>query len=196
MARRANKSASRHGGDRMLRIIGGQWRGRKLQFPDVKDIRPTPDRVRETLFNWLTPHIHGARCLDLFAGSGAVGLEALSRGAGEVVMVERESRAANSLREHGKLLQADGLKVVQADALHYLQSKTEPFNIVFLDPPFRRGLLEECLQGLQGGDWLAPDALIYIEVEKELGELDLPDGWELLKEKVSGQVSYNLVQTH
>lgn len=191
---RRKNPAAKNGGSRVLRIIGGQWRGRKIQFPDVEGIRPTPDRVRETLFNWLAPDIHGARCLDLFAGSGAVGLEALSRGAREVVMVEREARATSYLRETGTMLGSEGLHVIQGDALHYLQGADEPFDIVFIDPPFRLGLLEPCLQGLQAADWLAPDALIYIEVEKELGELALPEGWSLLKHKQSGQVSYNLVQ--
>ena len=198
MARGAQgkKSVSaRSGGSRVLRIIAGQWRGRKLQFPDVEGIRPTPDRVRETLFNWLAPHIHGARCLDLFAGSGAVGLEALSRGASEVVMVEREARAVSHLRETGKLLDSEGLKVIQGDALRYLQGPATPFDIVFLDPPFRQDLLGTCLQGLLADNWLAAGALIYIEVEKELGELEAPAGWELLKHKISGQVAYHLIQT-
>jgi len=194
-AQRGKNPAAKNGGSRVLRIIAGQWRGRKIQFPDVEGIRPTPDRVRETLFNWLAPHIHGARCLDLFAGSGAVGLEALSRGAREVVMVERESRAVSYLRETGAMLGSEGLQVVHGDALHYLQGSGEPFDIVFIDPPFRLGLLAPCLQALQASHWLAANALIYIEVEKELGELALPEGWSLRKQKVSGQVAYHLVET-
>lgn len=192
---RRKNPAAKNGGSRVLRIIGGQWRGRKIQFPDVEGIRPTPDRVRETLFNWLAPDIHGARCLDLFAGSGAVGLEALSRGAREVVMVEREARATSYLRETGTMLGSEGLHVIQGDALHYLQGPAEAFDIVFIDPPFRQNLLAPCLQSLQASDWLAPNALIYIEVEKELGELALPEDWSLLKQKVSGQVAYHLVET-
>ncbi|MDH5359283.1 MAG: 16S rRNA (guanine(966)-N(2))-methyltransferase RsmD [Gammaproteobacteria bacterium] len=188
-------TAGSGGGSRILRIIAGKWRGRKLQFPDLEGIRPTPDRVRETLFNWLAPHIHEARCLDLFAGSGAVGLEALSRGAREVVMVEREARAVSYLRDTGRLLGSEGLTVNQGDALRYLQGPATPFDIVFLDPPFRQNLLVTCLQGLMADNWLSAGALIYIEVEKELGELELPGGWELLKHKISGQVAYHLIQT-
>lgn len=188
-------TAGSSGGSRILRIIAGKWRGRKLQFPDVEGIRPTPDRVRETLFNWLAPHIYEARCLDLFAGSGAVGLEALSRGAREVVMVEREARAVSYLRDTGRLLGSEGLTVIQGDALRYLQGPATPFDIVFLDPPFRQNLLDTCLQGLMADNWLSAGALVYVEVEKELGELELPGGWELLKHKISGQVAYHLIQT-
>ena len=194
MARSTHPAPPAHGGNRSLRIIGGKWRGRKLQFPEVEGIRPTPDRVRETLFNWLMAQIHGARCLDLFAGSGAVGFEALSRGAGEVVMVEQEARVVRYLRQSGELLGSEHLSVIQGDALRYLQGPATPFDIVFLDPPFRRDLLAPCLQALQSADWLAPGALIYIEVEKELAELNLPPAWELRKHKVSGQVAYHLVQ--
>jgi 16S rRNA (guanine966-N2)-methyltransferase len=177
-------SRPRPGGSRLLRIIGGQWRGRKIQFPPVEGIRPTPDRIRETLFNWLQPIIPGARCLDLFAGSGALGLEALSRGASRVVMVERERKVAEYLRNTGQTLAADGLEVVQADALAYLRREPQPFDVVFLDPPFRRDLLGPCLQGLARDGWLAPEALIYIE------------GWRVLKRKEAGQVAYHLVATH
>jgi 16S rRNA (guanine966-N2)-methyltransferase len=177
----------------VLRIIGGQWRGRKIQFPPVAGIRPTPDRIRETLFNWLAPLIPGARCLDLFAGSGALGLEALSRGAARAVMVERERRVTDYLRDTGRTLDAGGLEVVTADALAYLRGTAEPFDVVFLDPPFRRELVAPCLQALAGSGWLAPGARVYIETEKELTELPLPPGWQLLKRKESGQVAYHLL---
>jgi len=190
---RPGGSRPRPGGSRVLRIIGGQWRGRKIQFPPVEGVRPTPDRIRETLFNWLAPRIPGARCLDLFAGSGALGLEALSRGASRAVMVERDRRVADYLRDTGHTLAAEGLEVVQADALAYLGGAPQPFDVVFLDPPFRRKLLAPCLEALAREGWLAPEARVYIEVEKELAELPLPEGWRLLKRKEAGQVAYHLV---
>jgi len=176
-----------------LRIIAGQWRGRKIQFPPVEGVRPTPDRIRETLFNWLAPMIPGARCLDLFAGSGALGLEALSRGAGRVVMVERDRRVVDYLRDIGRTLSAEGLEVVQADAMAYLGGTPQPFDVVFLDPPFRHNLLAPCLEALAREGWLAPQARVYIEVEKELMELPLPEGWRLLKRKEAGQLAYHPV---
>lgn len=190
---RPGTSRPRPGGNRVLRIIAGQWRGRKIQFPAVEGIRPTPDRVRETLFNWLAPIIPGARCLDLFAGSGALGLEALSRGASRVVMVERERRVADYLRQTAASLGSEALQVVVADALAYLRRPAEPFDVVFLDPPFRRQLLAPCLQALADGAWLAPGVRVYIETEKELVPLPVPEHWQLLKRKESGQVAYHLL---
>ncbi|MBD3669881.1 MAG: 16S rRNA (guanine(966)-N(2))-methyltransferase RsmD [Gammaproteobacteria bacterium] len=191
---------ARPGGSRVLRLIGGTWRGRKIQFPPVEGIRPTPDRIRETLFNWLAPVIHDARCLDLFAGSGAIGFEALSRGAAQVVMVEREHRVADYLRQTGAELGPESrLRVVQADALKLLAAgrpaETEAFDIVFLDPPFRRDLLSGALDALSEGNWLAPGAVVYAEAEKELGEPALPRGWTLRRRKESGQVAYHLIDT-
>jgi 16S rRNA (guanine966-N2)-methyltransferase len=180
------------GASNTLRIIGGQWRGRKLRFDDGEGLRPTTDRVRETLFNWLQPLIQGAHCLDLFAGSGALGLEALSRGAAEVRFVERNPRAVRALQENLALLQADNGRVQQGDALTYLRGPAQPFDVVFLDPPFRQALLAPALQLLAEGGWLNPGARIYIELESELGEPVLPEGWELLRSKRAGQVAYHL----
>ena len=178
-----------------IRIIGGRWRSRKLGFPDRPDLRPTPDRVRETLFNWLRPAVEGARCLDLFAGSGALGWEALSRGAGEVVMVERDRRVVRRLRENRELLGAEGATIQQGAALDYLAGSGKPFDIVFLDPPFRQGLLGECVRGLESGGWLSPCAWIYMESEIGLLEqLPLPAGWSIVRSRSAGQVSYNLAQ--
>lgn len=181
-----------------LRIIGGTFRGRRLSFTDVPGLRPTPDRVRETVFNWLAPLMPGARCLDLFAGSGALGLEALSRGAREVVFVDSHALAVKSLRENIALLGAGGAEVVQADALDWLNRGTdEPFDIVFLDPPFRQNLLEPCCQRLDAGGWLARPAAIYIERETHLEAgvepPALPPGWVIEKAKTAGQVTYALV---
>lgn len=186
------KGGKRVGSGNTLRIIGGQWRGRKLRFADGEGLRPTTDRVRETLFNWLQPIIHGARCLDLFAGSGALGLEALSRGALEVQFIERNPRAVTMLQENLALLNADNGQVMQGDALAFLRGPARPFDIVFLDPPFRQDLLIPALTLLAQGNWLAPNARIYIELEAEEGEPHLPSGWELLRSKTAGQVAYHL----
>jgi 16S rRNA (guanine966-N2)-methyltransferase len=184
--------AKRPGGSNTLRIIGGEWRGRKLRFADGEGLRPTTDRVRETLFNWLQPIINGARCLDLFSGSGALGLEALSRGAAEVVFVDTNPKAIASLKENLALLKVDNVTVTRGDALSYLQGAPRPFDVVFLDPPFRRDLLQPALQRLAEGGWLAQGARVYIELESELGDPQLPEGWELLRSKQAGQVAYHL----
>jgi len=180
------------GGGNQLRIIGGEWRGRKLTFPDVEGLRPTTDRVRETLFNWLQPVIQGARCLDLFAGSGALGMEALSRGAAVVQFIDRERRAVQSLKENLALLRSTRGEVLQVDALSYLRGEARPFDVVFLDPPFRQGLLQPCLEQLCQGGWLAEHGRIYIEVEQEGGEPEMPEGWEMVRRKQAGQVIYGL----
>lgn len=189
------KRGKKGGGSNTLRIIGGQWRGRKLRFADGEGLRPTTDRVRETLFNWLQPVIHGARCLDLFAGSGALGLEALSRGASEVQFIERNTKAVRALQENLTLLQAENGHVHQSDALAYLSGTNRAFDIVFLDPPFRQDLLDPALSLLSQGNWLAPGARIYLELEAELGTPELPAGWELLRSKTAGQVAYHLAVT-
>ena len=181
-------------GHNRLRIIGGRWRGRRLAFPPVEGLRPSTDRVRETLFNWLQPVLPGARCLDLFCGSGALGLEALSREAAQVVFVDRERRVIEQIRAHFALLGAAGGETVQADVLAYLRGPARPFDIVFLDPPFRQGLLGPCCEALAAGDWLAPGAHIYLEAEAQLGEPALPEGWALQRSKRAGDVGYHLAR--
>ncbi len=186
---------SRRGGyANRLRIIGGQWRGRRLDFPDAPGLRPTPDRVRETLFNWLAPVLPGARCLDLFAGSGALGIEALSRGAVEVVFVERHPVAVRALRENLARLNAEGARVEQADALDWLRQPGTPFEIVLLDPPFGAGLLEPACVALERGGWLAASAWIYLEAAAELQPPALPAHWLPYREKTAGTVSYRLAR--
>jgi 16S rRNA (guanine966-N2)-methyltransferase len=177
----------------VLRIIGGTWRGRKLRFPVAAAIRPTPDRVRETLFNWLGPAIQGVRCLDLFAGSGALGLEALSRGAAHVTFVERDAAAAQALRERLLEWQAGDARVERTDALRYLASKPRPFDIVFLDPPFGSELLERSAALLEERHWLAADARIYLECGAREGLPPLPATWRVLKAKQTGEVGYHLL---
>jgi 16S rRNA (guanine966-N2)-methyltransferase len=192
---RASTGHARGARSRVLRIIGGEWRSRRLRFAAATDIRPTPDRVRETLFNWLTPRIAGARCLDLFAGSGALGLEALSRGAGEAVFVEREYRVAEELRELLAEWRAPHATVVAADARRFLAGAPKRFDIVFLDPPFAsRDLLETCAGLLAERGWLAPRALIYVECAAREGLPRLPDTWRPLKEGRAGEVGYHLLE--
>ncbi len=178
-----------------LRIVGGRWRGRRLPFPSVEGLRPTPDRIRETLFNWLQGMVDGARCLDLFAGSGALGLEALSRGAAEILLVERDARVATNLRNQLRLLGAEGQgRVVQGDALTVLAGLGQPHQLVFLDPPFRQGLIAPCLQQLAAGGWLAAGAWVYVESEAELTFPPLPAPWEIFRQRTAGQVAYGLVR--
>ena len=176
-----------------LRIVAGKWRSRLLPIADEPGLRPTSERIRETLFNWLASTIEGSRCLDLFAGSGALGLEALSRGAGEVVFVENSARAAAALKEAVNMLEASGARIRKADAIKYLKSEPEPFDIVFLDPPFAADLLEDLCRLLSEGNWLAEGARVYLEQNRERPLPELPDGWTILNEKTAGQVRYALV---
>ena len=177
-----------------LRIIGGEWRGRRIRFPGTAGIRPTPDRVRETLFNWLAPVIEGSRCLDLFAGSGALGLEALSRGAAHVTFVERDREAAGRLRETADLLARDRTAVVHADALAWLARAPVAHDIVFLDPPFDSGVLAGLMQTLESRGWLATAASIYIELPAKQGAPALPEAWVAHRSGRAGAVGYHLAR--
>jgi 16S rRNA (guanine966-N2)-methyltransferase len=178
-----------------LRIIAGQWRGRRFRFPPL-DIRPTPDRVRETLFNWLQPRIEGAHCLDLFAGSGALGLEALSRGAASVLFVEQQRSAVIALE---RLLQewgAAGATVRCESALRYLEGvPSQRFDLVFLDPPYALDLLPTSALALQRG-WLRPDARIYLEHARRSAAPALPACWREVRAGTAGEVRYHLYCTH
>lgn len=184
-------------GDNRLRIIGGQWRGRKLAFPEVAGLRPTGDRLRETLFNWLAPEIVGARCLDVFAGSGALGIEALSRGAGYCLLVERDRLAANALRSHLALLSCTSAKVQEGDALALLErgNAEAPFDVVFIDPPFTLGAWSKTVDSLVKGRWLAADATVYIEAPADY-PLVVPADWSLHRDKCAGKVAYRLYYRH
>ena len=177
---------------RVLRIIGGSWRGRRLRFPAAPLIRPTPDRVRETLFNWLGAGVAGARCLDLFAGSGALGLEALSRGAAHVTFVERDPGAARELRARLAEWGAANAEIVRGDALAFLAGAAQPFDIVFLDPPFASGLLEEAAALLERNGWLSATARVYVECAARAGVPTLPGTWQALKARRAGEVGYHL----
>ncbi|MDH3981259.1 MAG: 16S rRNA (guanine(966)-N(2))-methyltransferase RsmD [Gammaproteobacteria bacterium] len=176
-----------------LRIIAGRWRGRKLAFAPVPGLRPTPDRVRETLFNWLGPVIAGTRCLDLYAGSGALGLEAASRGAAEVLLVDSNTSVTGILRQQLQRLDAGQVRVLQADATAYLRGQAQPYDIVFLDPPFREGHLDGIIRQLEDGGWLSADAWVYIEAERQQLP-DLPPNWTVHRHRTAGQVAYYLVR--
>ena len=189
----AGIAAKRAGQARVLRIIGGMWRGRKLRFPPSPEIRPTPDRVRETLFNWIAARLPGARCLDLFAGSGALGLESLSRGAAHVAFVERDAAAARELRARLSEWGASGAEVEHGDALRFLGGAGRPFDIVFLDPPFDSDFLTLAADRLENGGWLAPGALIYVECPARTGLPPLPPTWTATKAKQAGEVGYHLL---
>lgn len=187
------KTSARHGGCGQLRVIGGLWRGRKLPVAQIEGLRPTSDPVRETLFNWLASCIPGARVLDCFCGTGALSIEALSRGAKEAVMVEKAASAARVLSENLQRLAADNAQVVNADSLLWLSRPArEPFDIIFLDPPFRKGLLSQTCALLQEGGYLCNETIVYIETEKELVLDGIPEDWCQFKEKIAGQVRYGL----
>jgi len=188
-----NGSGSARRPTNQLRIIGGQWRGRRLSFPDVPGLRPSPDRVRETLFNWLRPVIEGARCLDLFAGSGALGFEALSRGAAHVVFVDRHMAVVRQLREHAQMLATRNAEIVQADVMDYLGADANTrFDVVFVDPPYAQGLLVPCCQRLVDGNWLRHPAHLYLEAERALGVPSVPAACTVSRSKQAGQVGYHL----
>ena len=171
-----------------LRIIGGTWRSRIIHFPAVGDLRPTPDRVRETLFNWLGQNLDGKTCLDLFSGSGALGFEALSRGAQKVVMVEKNLQVFQALRENAQKLRAQNLELVHADALQFLSADRNAYHIIFLDPPFRENNLPGVLAVLPPR--LAEGGLVYVESSKAC---DAP-GWEVWRHGRAGKVNYQLLK--
>jgi 16S rRNA (guanine966-N2)-methyltransferase len=177
-----------------LRIIGGEWRGRKIRFPGVDGLRPTPDRVRETLFNWLAPAIAGSRCLDLFAGSGALGLEALSRGAAAVTFVEWQRDAAQRLSETAAILAPARAIVHQADVAAWLAGPATPSDIVFIDPPYGSGLLADAMLALESRGWLAPQAFIYLEAPAKSGAPAMPEAWTLHRSGRAGAVGYHLAR--
>lgn len=192
-ARKNSAAAARNPLPNRLRIIGGQWRGRPLAVPPLPAVRPSPDRVRETLFNWLQSFIPDARCLDLFAGSGALGIEALSRGASEVVFVDREPQIGKHLRDTIETLQARNASVHVMDAVRFLEGPARPFDVVFLDPPFASDLLERICADLERG-WLAPDAFVYMECPADKALSMLPPGWVVHRSKRAGQVGYHLLR--
>ncbi|MDF3920450.1 16S rRNA (guanine(966)-N(2))-methyltransferase RsmD [Salinicola salarius] len=175
---------SAHRGSGQLRLIGGDFRRRKLPIPESPGLRPTPDRVRETLFNWLAFDIAGRRVLDLYAGTGALGLEALSRGAAQALFVESTAHVAAALEANIAMLGAAG-QVHRTDVERFLAGTPAAFDIVFLDPPFRQGLAQRTCQALESGGWLSPGAMIYVETEHEL-DWQAPGHWQLHRDIVAG----------
>ena len=183
MAQISNKQSNR------VRIGGGAWRSRLLRFPDVPGLRPTPDRVRQTLFNWLGQELDGLACLDLFSGTGVMGFEALSRGAREVVMVEKASQAYKALLENKTMLQADTAKIFNMDALQFLAKNQQAFDIIFLDPPYNQGWLPKLLPQMQ--KHLSTDGLLYVEAEFSIQD---GEGWRVLKHGKAGNVFFHLLK--
>ena len=177
-----------------LRVIGGQWRGRKLQFPDRPGLRPTGDRIRETLFNWLGPHLHNAKCLDLFAGSGALGIEALSRGAAHCDFVDADRESITTVGQHLNTLDATECSTVSCDiAAHYLHQTNDTWDIVFVDPPFDARLGESTLTLLANTERLAEASRVYFETSRSQPE-PVPEGlYDVLREKTTGNVCYRLL---
>jgi len=176
-----------------FRIIGGLWRSRKFEFPAVEGLRPTPDRVRETLFNWLSPHILNASCLDLFSGSGALGLEALSRGASFCTFIDANNKALAAIQEHLRTLNCDKGKTHSTSLPEGLASIHAPVDVVFLDPPYALHCLKECLDTLISKHLLNDGALIYIECSSRTPLPLLPESLTLHRHKTAGQVQYALL---
>jgi len=194
MAKRSVK-ANKNSQQGRLRIVAGIWRSRHLDIADVPGLRPTSERIRETLFNWLSPSIAGAQCLDLFAGTGALGLEALSRGAESVVFVEKSATAATALRTSIAALEADATTVHEMDAFDFLSTADGGvFDLVFLDPPFADDTLDDLCKLLQKKSILAAGAMVYVEEDRRRPEIELPDEWQVLKIKKAGNVRYSLVK--
>ena len=177
-----------------VRIIGGEWRGRRLKIASVPSLRPTPDRIRETLFNWLAPIIHQAHCLDVFSGTGVLGFEALSRGAASVVMIDQSPIVIDMLKEMQILLDATKAHIYRAKAPKQLRPPEHPFDIVFLDPPYDSTLLLPCCFYLEEQAWLAPSAYIYLEARRIIQDNELPRNWQIVKCQQAGQVVYHLAR--
>ena len=194
MTRRSGQSDKQSRPGR-LRIVAGKWRSRLLQIADDPALRPTAERVRETLFNWLAPQLAGARCLDLFAGTGALGLEALSRGAAEVVFVENSPRAVATLKQNVATLAATGASILTTDSMRYLRDiPAKRFDVVFLDPPYAADMYDELCRLLHENAWCAAEARIFLEQPRDAEMPALPDGWEILKDKTAGNVRYCLLK--
>jgi len=178
-----------------IRIIGGDWRGTRLPVRDLPGLRPSGDRSRETLFNWLQTHIRGARCVDLFAGSGALGLEAASRGAAEVILVERLPEAAQDIRESLDRLNAENAMVLETDAIAWLSaSESQSMDIVFIDPPFGTGLEARALELLTTRNCVSPGGFVYLETAREAPAHAPGPGWEIAREKTLGEVRIQLLK--
>ncbi|PKO24472.1 MAG: 16S rRNA (guanine(966)-N(2))-methyltransferase RsmD [Betaproteobacteria bacterium HGW-Betaproteobacteria-8] len=188
MAQRSRKSSGQ--ATNQVRISGGEWRSRLLRFPDAPGLRPTPDRVRQAVFNWLGQDMHGLVCLDLFAGTGAMGFEALSRGAKSLVLVEKSPAAYRALQENQRSLQAGQAQIFNQDAMGFLSQDQQQFDVIFVDPPYNQGWLDKLLPEL--ASHLAPDGVIYAEAESAL--VDTPQ-WQVVKHGKAGNVFYHLLKS-
>jgi len=177
-----------------VRIIGGKWRGRKLPVAKVPGLRPTPNRIRETLFNWLQADVVGAICCDLYCGSGALGIEAASRGADSVVLIDNHKEVASIMTTNLQKLNHNDLQFVAEDVMRFLQQNSKKYDLIFLDPPFKRDLVNATINSIDLSGCLNDNAKIYIETEAEMKNIDIPDNWHLLKQKTHGQVCYRLFQ--
>ena len=192
-----NRHSSKDGYRNSFRIIAGNWRSRRLYFPDdVDSLRPTTDRIRETLFNWLQQKIAGARCLDLYSGSGALAFEAVSRSAASVIAIEASAKAVSAIRDNCRLLECTAIDAVAGDGLHWLKANAgkQVFDVIFLDPPYRQDLLPESIRLLESGGFPAPGCVIYMESDYPLENLPLPQAWRLLRSKKAGQVYYGVCE--
>lgn len=195
MVRQKRRSDQKSSPTGHIRLISGKYRGRKLPVLMAEGLRPTTDRVKETVFNWLMPYIQGSICLDCFAGAGSLGFEAVSRGAESVTLLERNKDAVKQLQVNTQTLGTPNIDIYHTDSLNYLKSADpNQYNLVFVDPPFHQGLSNKTITLLEG-DWLADEAIIYVETEQN-APLSIPDNWQLLKEKQAGQVCYRLYQRH
>ncbi len=189
----SKKSASRN----KVRIIAGKWRSRQLSFTgDVETLRPTPDRVRETVFNWLQNKIAGARCLDLFTGSGALAFEACSREAVSMTAIDNSREVIEVIMENCQLLDCQNMSIIHSDAIDWLKKNTgiEPYDIIFLDPPYNLDLLDECCQLLESANLLKPGSVVYLESNSPLENIKLPSTWRWLKSKKAGQVYFGVCE--
>jgi 16S rRNA (guanine(966)-N(2))-methyltransferase RsmD len=176
-------------GNNSVRISAGQWRSRLLRFPDAEGLRPTPDRVRQTVFNWLRQDLSGLTCLDLFAGTGVMGFESLSRGAQQVVMVESNRQVYQALNSNQQALSAQQARILHMDALQFLASSSDRFDVIFLDPPYHQQWLAKLLPLMH--DHLKPDGLLYVEAEHSVQD---PEGWQVIKKGRAGHVMYHLLK--
>ena len=189
-----NKQKNLSKAPQKVRVIGGQWRGRLLPVAEADGLRPTANRVREKLFNWLQFDIHGRSCLDLFSGSGALGIEAASRGASKVTLVEKEAMIANSLRQQVSTLAATQTEVIQADALSFIKTCEQQYDLIFLDPPFQHFALNEVLDAVLAAGIINSDGMIYLEAERNGLPESLAQPWQWWRQAKAGQVEYGLIQ--
>jgi 16S rRNA (guanine966-N2)-methyltransferase len=177
-----------------LRIISGKWRNRKLDFIHNINLRPTPERIRETVFNWITDYIHNAKILDCFAGSGIFAIEALSRGAARASIIDNSIDAINNINKNVNKLGIDNIDVIYQDCLLYLKANKQniKYDLVFIDPPFHQNMLKKTCTLLHDNKFIHKNSLIYTETERDIGNAEMPENWKLIKSKASKSIRYQL----